>query len=166
MSTESPLKLSVYHADQPKSALFITFSLRRRHPETHHFWMGSCNIFLSLISVGSDRALPSCPSGQQWTLWCHFPLGFRLALYEALRFLILTVRTCPSNDTRGVATQCWLLYKNTKTHWLRSYIKTHNINTNARWERFTAHRPCVFSRPIWPVALYLAGCVLIRREMV
>lgn len=27
MSTESPLKLSVYHADQPESTLFITFSL-------------------------------------------------------------------------------------------------------------------------------------------
>lgn len=88
----------------------------RCHPETHHFWMGSCNIFLSLISVGSDRVLPSCPSGQQWTLWCHFPLSCR-----GLWFLIRTVRTCPINDTRWVGTQYWLLYKKFNTHWLCSY---------------------------------------------
>lgn len=81
-----PIKTLCLPCRSAKERTIYNIFSRRRHPETHHLWMGSCNISLSLISMGSDRALPSCPSGRQRTLWCHFPLSCRLGLYELCRF--------------------------------------------------------------------------------
>lgn len=105
MSAKSPSERCVYHAEQPKSVLFRTFSLRDVTLRFIIFWMASCNILSPLISVGSDRALPSCPSGQQRTLRCRPPLGGWLGLERAEQSLIPTARTCPVSDTRGVASQ-------------------------------------------------------------
>ena len=135
MLTGSPLKPSVYHADQPKECAIYNIFSSRRHPETHHFWMGSCDVFLSLISVGSDTALPSCPSGQQWTLRCHFPLSCR-----ASRFLIPTVRTCPINDTQRVGTQHRLPY----THKKRETHTGFYMNAQHKHQSQHTCTPCVF----------------------
>lgn len=81
-----PIKTQCLPCSSAKERTIYNIFSMRRHPETHHLWMGSCNSFLSLISVGNNRALPSCPSGLQRTLWCHFPLSCWLRLYERRGF--------------------------------------------------------------------------------
>lgn len=120
--TKSPFTLSVYHTDQPLSALFITFSLWDATPR--------------LIVSGWEAAISFClwylQGATELSLHVHLvsngPCGATFhsvagqGCTQALRLLILTERTCPFRDSWGVATQDCLLLTHThrqlNTHWL------------------------------------------------
>lgn len=113
--TKSPFTLSVYHTDQPLSALFITFSLWDATPR--------------LIVSGWEAAISFClwylQGATELSLHVHLvsngPCGATFhsvagqGCTQALRLLILTERTCPFRDSWGVATQDCLLHTHTQT---------------------------------------------------
>lgn len=106
------------------------FSSRRR-PENHHFWVRRCNILFSFIFVGSDRALPWCPSGQQWTLRCCLPPRCQLRHYAEI-FLILTVCTRPINNMQGGASQRCLILESQCTRTITLHMHTCHLTSEEK----------------------------------